>query len=369
MERPIFKAPGTPVEELDTPAFVIDLDVLDQNIETVHSFFRGQDSGLRPHVEAHRCPAIASMQLASEGTVGGVSVNTVGLAEHFANAGVRDIYVANPIVTRIKIERLCRLARRARVRVYVDNARNAEALSEAASALGVNLDAAVGIDTGLHVCGVAPGSDAVELAKAIDGLDGLQFVGFATYEGRAAEDSAEDIANKSREVAATLVDTKNLGEGSGLGVEVLSAGGTHNYEVMGAIAGITEVCAGAYALLDSRYASKRPNLRPAARVMATVIGRPEPGLAITDTGQKAAGADFGLAHLDAGFDANLKSLSAEHGSLALADDEAERLKMGDHAWYIPSDVGTTSNLFDYMHAVRDGRLETVWQITGRGLYR
>ena len=87
MERPIFKAPGTPVEELDTPAFVIDLDVLDQNIETVHSFFRGQGSGLRPHVEAHRCPAIASMQLSSEGTVGGVSVNTVGLAEHFANAG------------------------------------------------------------------------------------------------------------------------------------------------------------------------------------------------------------------------------------------------------------------------------------------
>ena len=369
MERPIFKAPGTPVEELDTPAFVIDLDVLDRNIETVHSFFRGRDSGLRPHVEAHRCPAIASMQLASEGTVGGVSVNTVGLAEHFANAGVRDIYVANPIVTRVKIERLCRLARRASIRVYVDNARNAEALSDAASSLGVNLDAAVGIDTGLHVCGVAPGSDAVELAKAIDGLGGLQFAGFATYEGRAAEDSAEDIANRSREVATALVDTKEKAERSGLGVEVLSAGGTHNYEVMGAIPGITEVCAGAYALLDSRYAAQKPDLRPAARVMATVIGRPEPGLAITDTGQKAAGADFGLAHLDAGFDASLKSLSAEHGSLALADDEAEQLKMGDHVWYIPSDVGTTSNLFDYMHAVRDGRLEAVWQITGRGLYR
>ena len=363
MERPIFKAPGTPVEELDTPAFVIDLDALDSNIVTVHSFFRERDSGLRPHVEAHRSPAIASMQLASEGTVGGVSVNTVGLAEHFANAGVRDIYVANPIVTKVKIERLCRLARRASMRVYVDNAGNAEGLSTTASSLGVSLNAVVGIDTGLHVCGVAPGPEAVNLAKTIDGLDGLEFVGFGTYEGRMVGEDA------TREVASAMVETRGLAEESGLRVEVLSAGGTHNYESMGAIPGITEVCAGAYALLDSRYAAQKPGLKPAARVMATVIGRPEPGLAITDTGQKAAGADFGLAHLDAGFNASLKSLSAEHGSLALADDESRRLKMGDHVWYIPSDIGTTSNLFDYMHAVRDGRLEAVWQITGRGLYR
>ena len=130
----------------------------------------------------------------------------------------------------------------------------------------------------------------------------------------------------TREVASAMVETKGLAEESGLRVEVLSAGGTHNYEIMGAIPGITEVCAGAYALLDSRYAAQKPGLEPAARVMATVIGRPEPGLAITDTGQKAAGADFGLAHLDASFDASLKSLSAEHGSLALADEEAKHLR-------------------------------------------
>ena len=167
MERPIFKAPGTPVEELDTPAFVIDLDALSQNIETVHSFFRGRDSGLRPHVEAHRCPAIASMQLASEGTVGGVSVNTVGLAEHFANAGVRDIYVANPIVTKVKIERLCRLARRASMRVYVDNVRNAEAISAVASSLGVRPQCRCRDWTRACMsCGVAPGPEAVNSGQS-----------------------------------------------------------------------------------------------------------------------------------------------------------------------------------------------------------
>ena len=369
MERPIFKAPGTPVEELDTPALVIDLDVLAHNIETVHTFFRGQSAGLRPHVEAHRSPAIASLQLASEGTVGGVSVNTVGLAEHFANTGVNDIFIANPIVTKLKIDRLCRLARRASITVYVDSVRNAEALSSAASALEVRLRAVVGIDTGLNVCGVAPGVGAVEIAKAIDGLEGLDFAGFATYEGRLSYDESGELADKSQDIALMMVETKRMAEEAGLSVEVLSAGGTHNYEIMGAVPEITEVCAGAYALLDSRYATQRPKLKPAARIMATVTSRPERGLAITDTGQKAVGADTGLAALDIEVNATLKSLSAEHGSLTLHDDEAENLKMGDQVWLVPSDIGTCANLYDYMHAVRHGRLETVWQITGRGLYR
>ncbi len=369
MERPIFKAPGAPVEELDTPALVIDLDALDHNIETVHSFFREQDAGLRPHVEAHRCPAIASLQMESEGTVGGISVNTVGLAEHFANAGATDIFVANPIVTNLKIERLCRLARRASITVYVDNIRNAEAISDVASSLGATPRAVVGVDTGLGVCGVEPGRAAVDLARAVDRLEALEFFGFATYEGRISSEGPGQLADKSQDVARMLVETGKMAGDAGLNVQVLSAGGTHNYEIMGAVPGITEVCAGAYALLDSRYAPLRPKLRPAARILATVTSRPEPGLAITDTGQKAAGADTGLAALDVGFNATLKSLSAEHGSLALLDDEAEKLRVGDHVWLIPSDIGTCANLFDYMHAVRDGRLETVWQITGRGLYR
>ena len=76
MERPVFKPAGTPVEELDTPALVVDIDALDHNIETLHGFFRGVDAKVRPHVEAHRCPAIAHRQMAAGGTAGGISVTT-----------------------------------------------------------------------------------------------------------------------------------------------------------------------------------------------------------------------------------------------------------------------------------------------------
>ena len=132
MERPIFKPIGTPTEQLDTPTLVVELDALAHNIEAVHSFFREREAKLRPHVEAHGCPGIAHRQLASAGTVGGVSVSTVGEAEVFAQAGISDITVANEVVTPQKIARLCALARSCRVTVAVDNPRVVERTSRAA---------------------------------------------------------------------------------------------------------------------------------------------------------------------------------------------------------------------------------------------
>ena len=130
MERPIFKPIGTPEEELDTPILVVDTALLERNIETVHSHFRDLDTArLRPHVAAHGSPAIAHMQLDAGGTVGGISVSTLGQAEVFAESGFDDISLANIVVTPDKIRRLCALARHAKVTVQVDSAGNVGDLS------------------------------------------------------------------------------------------------------------------------------------------------------------------------------------------------------------------------------------------------
>ena len=147
MERPIFKPVGTPVEEIDTPALVVDVDVLKQNIETLHSFFREQESKVRPHIGAHRCPAIAHEQLRAGGTTGGICVTSVGQAEVFAQNGIEDIFVANEIVTPLKIGKLCALAHNVNITVAVDNPRNVIDLSEAAQASDVTLRVVVDINT------------------------------------------------------------------------------------------------------------------------------------------------------------------------------------------------------------------------------
>ncbi|MEE9198524.1 MAG: alanine racemase [Dehalococcoidia bacterium] len=369
MERPIFKPVGTPVGELDTPALVVDITVLERNIETLHSFFRGRVAKVRPHIESHRCPMIAHKQLAAGGTAGGICVTTVGQAMVFAERGVTDIFVANEVVTPRKIGRLCSLARHAGITVAVDSRENVDDLSEAASSGGVTLGVVVDINTRLNRCGVEPGRPAVDLAKAICKAPNLDFAGLMTYEGPILEEDPDRLAAESRKWAQQVLDTREMVEKAGMEVRVVSVGGTHNYEIVGDMDGVTEVPAGSYALMDYRYQPYRPQLRPAARVMATVTSVPEPGLAITDTGQKAIGADPGLPAVDGVAGATVDSLSAEHGNLRLEGDTGDGLDLRDKVWLVPWDIGACANLYDYIHATRDGKLEAVWDVAARGRYR
>ena len=369
MERPIFKPVGTPVEELDTPTLVVDLVGLENNIEAMHSFFRGRAAKLRPHIESHRCPAIAHKQLAAGGTVGGICVTTVGQAEVFAQSGFADIFVANVVVTPQKIGRLCALARHAKITVAVDNVRNVADLSEASSTSGVGLQVVVDINTRLDRCGVEPGRPALDLARAVNDAEGLEFAGLMTYEGTILCDSPEGLAAESRKCIQRVLDTRQMVEAVGLEVRVVSVGGTYNYETAGDMSGVTEVPAGSYSLMDQRYRDHRAQFAPAARVMATVTSAPEPGVVITDGGQKAIGADTGLPVVEDPPGVEVHPLSAEHSTLHFDPSADHRLDLGDKVWYTPWDIGTCVNLHDYLFGVRDGALEVVWDVPARGRYR
>jgi D-serine deaminase-like pyridoxal phosphate-dependent protein len=148
----------------------------------------------------------------------------------------------------------------------------------------------------------------------------------------------------------------------------VSIGGTTAYETVAALAGVTEVRAGAYALMDARHATRLPSLRPAARVLTTVSSRPEPDTAITDCGQKAIGIDRGLPLVADIPGAVTAGLSAEHARLRLDSERACQLTVGDKIWLVPWDISTCVNVYDFMHAVRSGTLEAVWSVAARGQY-
>ncbi len=369
MERPIFKPVGTPVEHLDTPALVVDLSTLERNIETLHAFFRQHEPKVRPHMESHRCPAIAHKQLAAGGTVGGICVTTVGQAEVFAEHGFTDIFVANQIVTPHKIGRLCALAHHATMTVAVDHPTNVRELSEAATRHGVTLRVAVDVHTRGNRSGVEPGEPAVDLAKTIREAPQLEFAGLLTYEGPMPGEDPAAFTTASRQWIQQVLDTRQMLERAGIPVSSVSVGGTYNYEIAGSMPGVTEVLAGSYALMDSRYSRARPQFKPAARVITTVTSRPDPGTAITDAGQKAIGSDTGLPVAEDLPDATPVSLSAEHCRMRLQGEAEARVALEDKIWLTPWDIGTCVNLYDYMHAIRDGKLEVVWDVAARGHYR
>ena len=252
------------MEELDTPALVVDIDVLQQNIDTVHGVFRHLrpdgvtpevDSMVRPHVSCHGCPQIAQLQVSADPAFseeppscsGAIAVNTVSEAEAFAAAGFDDILISGRVVTLSKIRRAMTLARNIWVFQAVDNHRNVQDLSLAAEAEDVVLGVVVDIDSGYGHGGVAPGDEAVRLAQAVEDAPGLALMGVTTYEGPLPFPNLTELRTETRNRIRPVLETVQQMERAGLEVPVVSAGSTHNYDVAARMTGVSEVLAGTYA--------------------------------------------------------------------------------------------------------------------------
>ena len=367
MERPIFQPVGTPVEELDTPALVIDLDVMDKNIQTFQGYFAATTVKARPVVTSHLCPQIARRQLDAGGTVGGIAVTTLGEAEVFASAGFSDILLANQIVTVSKIRRLCALAGQTSIGIAVDNPDNARKLSSGAVEAGVELRVLIEIEAGMDRCGISSGVEALKLAQRIDGLPGLRLDGLmGSVPGPKGDDDPAEHEAKTKANLQVIVNSKEAMEQAGLSIGVVSVGGTHCYAQAIQMPGVTEVRAGRYPLMDHRLKSFLPELQPAAKILASVISHPIDGMAVLDAGHKATAPDQGRPVLEGVEGGNATRFSAEHGIVELEGDAQKMLNTGDKAWLIPYELGATVNQYDYFRAAKNGKLEGFWPISARG---
>ena len=170
MERPIIKPIGTPTEELDTPSLIVDGDVLNENIETMASFFRDRPQKLRPLVSSHRSPTIAHKQIRAGGTVEGIAVTTLSQAEVFIASGFTDVYIANLVVTKAKIARLCALTKQATVTVAVDSHANVNDLNDDAARKDTTIRVIIYVSAGDGLFGVDSDQEAVDLASTITNL-------------------------------------------------------------------------------------------------------------------------------------------------------------------------------------------------------
>lgn len=378
MERPILQPVGTPAEELDTPALVVDLGVMEQNIAVLHGAFGGSDGGsaagqvrVRPHVSCHGCPEIARLQLAVGNNSGGVAVSSLAEAEAFAGGeddspAIGDILIAGRVVTTAKIRRLIELAGRITLSVAVDNARNVEDLAEAAQAAGVTLGVLVDIDAGYGFGGVLPGRDAVDLARKIADAPNLSFEGIMAYEGPLTMTDRDELAAETRRRLQPILDTRGDLERAGIEVAAVSAGSTYSYDTVSRLSGITEVQAGVYPLMDVETLRIRPEFQPAAKILATVISHPVAGRAVVDSGHKTTGPDFGVPVLEGFPGAIATRFSAEHGILDLEGSATEQLLPNDKVHLVPYNLALCVNQYDYIRAVRDGKLVGYWRVAGRG---
>jgi len=349
---------------VDTPSLLLDLDALRENINTLSSFFATRHCRLRPHFKSHKCTRIAQMQMAA-GAVG-ITCAKLGEAEVVADAGIRDILIANEIVGPLKIGRLVALCSRANPMVAVDSADNLRMLSARAAEAGVVIRVLVEVDVGMGRCGVAPGQAAAELALLATKLPGLKFEGLQGYEGHCVDlRDASEREKQTRAALELLIKTRRLIEQSGIPVQLVSGGGTGTYDINGNTEGIDEVQAGSYAAMDWWYADIRPEFRQAMSILTTVISRPKPQIAIIDVGRKGVGAEWGPPRLKNQNDGRVIGYtSEEHMTIELSGTTDP--KIGDRLEIIPSHGCTTSNLYREFVVHRKGQLMEVWPIEGSG---
>lgn len=358
---------GRSLDEIDTPSLLLDADALQSNIARMAAFFTNRPSRLRPHFKSHKCTHIARLQMQA-GAVG-ITCAKLGEAEVIADAGIREILIANQIVGHLKIARLVQLARRAAPIVAVDSEANVRMLSAAASAAQVEIGVLVEVDIGMKRCGVQPGAPALTLAQLITSLPGIKFQGLQGYEGHVVDLRNEtERAEKTRAALKPLVETRRLIERSGIPVQIVSGGGTGTYTITGDYPGVDEVQAGSYAAMDGWYSDIRPEFQQALSILTTVISRPAPDLAIIDVGRKGVGVEFGPPRVKGLAGATVLSFgSEEHTSISLPANCV--LGVGDHLEIIPSHGCTTSNLYREFILHRHGVVEDIWPIEGSGRLR
>ena len=361
------------VSELDTPTLLVDLDLLHANIQHTAEVARTADLKLRPHTKTHKTPEIAKLQLQC-GAVG-VTVAKIGEAEVMADAGIEDIFIAHQIVGSQKIERLVALARRAKLAVGVDSAEAAAPLSMSFAQQGLRLPVLLEVDVGLHRCGIPP-EEALDLARHINTLPGLNLVGLFTYPGqvyaaRNENEVAGIAAHEARtmgQIARQIAPIANI-------TDRISGGSTPTAAHYHTECGLTEIRPGTYVFND-RTQIDRWAARPAAcalTILATVVSTPEPGRAVLDAGSKALSSDPapespGCGMLKEDNNALLVKLNEEHGFLDLSQADL-KLHIGDKVEIIPNHACVVCNLHDEMIAVRSDEVIETWPIAARGKLR
>ena len=359
------------VTDIDTPALVVDLDIMERNLRRVADYCKANDLRLRPHTKTHKSPLVGRWQLDS-GAVG-LTVAKVGEAEVMLSSGTPDLLLHYPVIGRSKLERLMEVARKTRVTVALDSVFAARQLSDAARAAQVELGVLAEADVGLNRVGVAPGEELVQLAQCIARLPRLSFEGITFYPGHikdTGECGMQQMAELRQTIRGMLDDLKR----AGLPVGIVSGGSTPTLFYSHELPGLTEIRPGTYVYNDMNTVREGGcGLEDcAASVLVTVVSTARHGQMIVDGGSKTFSSDRNVVPGELNFgrvveapEANFRAMNEEHGYVDISR-AGHDFTVGDRVHIIPNHICVAVNLHEQVYGLRGDLVERVWKVEGRG---
>ncbi len=347
------------IQDLDTPALLIDLDVMERNLHRVGAYAREHNLRLRPHTKTHKIPELGRRQLSSG--AGGLTVAKTSEAEVMLRAHPPELLIAYPVIGQPKLDRLAPIARATEVTVALDSNEAAHQLSS----MGIPVSVLIEVDVGLHRAGVQP-SEAVAFAKQIARLSSLRFDGIAFYPGHIKSVDEEALAKLSSVVSGLVGDL----EAEGFPCRIVSGGSTPTLWHSHLIKGMNEMRPGTYIFNDrNTWLGGGCQLEDcAASILTTVVSTAVAGQIILDGGSKTFSSDRCVAGEGFGFfprapEAILEKMNEEHGFVKTT---TAQWKIGDKVRTIPNHICVAVNLHERVYGVRGEKVEEVWEVEGRG---
>lgn len=354
-----FTPSGDTIETLDTPAPIIDIDVVDRNIRRWQSHCDRLGIANRPHIKTHKLVGLARFQLAVGAK--GITVQKLGEAEVMADAGITDMLLTFNVVGAAKLRRLEALARRSDIKVVADSAAIVAGIAGAGLAAGRPIPILVECDTGGGRNGVQSPADAAALARIIEATPGARFGGLMTYPSPHTRSAT----------GAFLAKARDLAKEAGLETEVISTGGSADLWDETDLMPATEYRAGTYVYGDRYLVAHGAYSRDdcALHVLATVVSRPVPGRTIIDAGTKSLTSDLlgqeGYGLVPELGDAIVRQVSEEHGIVETG--VTAKVEIGQRVRVLPNHVCPVSNLFDRVVFVRGPEVIGSVRVDARGM--
>jgi D-serine deaminase-like pyridoxal phosphate-dependent protein len=338
------------LNDIDTPAVLVDLDIAKANISRFQDYANAHGIKVRPHIKTHKLPLLAEMQLAAGAT--GITCQKISEAEAMVAgcAAIRDVLITYNIVGEQKLVRLRSLAEKVRLSVVADSAEVIDGLSQVFASSERPLSVLVECNTGANRCGVVSPRDADVLAARIAEAPGLIFGGLMTYPPAAGEAGVE----------AFMTEAKALIEARGIAVPVITSGGTPTMMHAADAPVATEYRPGTYVYNDrSLVARGSCGWKDCAlTVVATVVSVPAKNRAIIDAGSKTLTSDLlgltGYGHVLGRDDIVIDQLSEEHGRLV--SDRPIDLRVGERVRIVPNHACVVTNMVDSLFVISGGNV-------------
>ncbi len=288
---------------LNTPALVLDLEMLERNIAEMARFAKEHNVKLRPHSKTHKSADIARRQLAAGAL--GVCCAKLGEAEALAEEGIESLHITSAVVTPQGIARLVELNGKVKdLSIVVDHPTNVDALAAAVSQTmdkgGKPLTVVIDIDPGMHRTGVASPEAVIELVKKVAGLKALKYAGVQFYCGR--HQHIIDFEQRKAEMEERTAYLKGIVDrltAAGLKPGIVTGSGTGTHFIDAKLGIFTELQVGSYVFMDHDYnvcdlrGAGKPTFEQALQIDARVISANTPGMATIDAGLKAMATEKG----------------------------------------------------------------------------